>query len=153
MTQQSKPIPMQAKSATAVGSGVARSSRAAVTKLAATAVPEDVLDLLRQLVAEDQIGAARRLLIEADRRFPNDSKIQLARQVLAEGEPSPNTFVQPTVSAEIEWLRQPPQEARGKWIALIGSELVGMADTAEELMAALRSEHFEQLPVVQYIAA
>ena len=120
--------------------------------LSTMASPEEILKRVRQLITDEQINAARQLVADALRRFPDHAEIQLARGVLAEGEPSPNPFVQPTASAEIEWLKDPPREARGKWIALIGSKLVGMADSAEELMASLRSRKLEQLPVVQYVA-
>lgn len=113
---------------------------------------EGVLELLRQLIAKDQVTAARRLLDDAGRRFPDDAGIRLARRVLAEGTATSSPFVQPTATAEVEWLNEPPEEVRGKWVALIGSQLLGMADSADELMASLRSKNLQQLPVVQYIA-
>ncbi len=146
------PPPMLAKSRGS-GPGTTRAEgRAEAPLLPTKAAPEDVFDLLRDLIADDRVGTARRLLAEAVRRFPDHARIKLAQRVLAEGKASPNPFAQPTASAEIEWLREPPEEARGKWVALIGSELVGMADSAADLMAFLRSKHLDQLPVVQYIA-
>ena len=153
MTHKKTSSPMQAQPASAAASRVARSSRTArKLRLPSGATPEEFLELLRRLIADDQIGEARRQLVEAVRRFPGNPEIRLAQRVLGEGETSPNPFVQSTAGAEIEWLREPPPEARGKWIALIGSQLVGMADSADELMSSLRSERFEQLPVVQYVA-
>ncbi|MCP4660388.1 MAG: hypothetical protein GY856_33725, partial [bacterium] len=96
--------------------------------------PEDVLERLRQLVAEDQLTAVRQLTVEAAHRFPDHEKIQLARRVFSEAEAAPNPFVQPTTTAEIEWLNNPPEETRGKWVALVGSELVGLAETFENLV-------------------
>ncbi len=116
------------------------------------ACPEDVFGLLRVLIESDQIGQARRLILEAVRRFPGDDKIRLAKHILNDGKATPNPYVQPTATAEIEWLRNPPAEARGKWVALIGSELVGMADSAEELRQALEARKFDQYPVVQHLA-
>lgn len=147
------PPPMQALPAeAAVSRASGRTTAARPRRLPTDARPEDVLELVRRYVGKDQIGKARQLLAKAARRFPDHPQIRSANRVLAEARATPNPFVQATASAEIEWLREPPVETRGKWVALIGSKLVGMADSAEELMEALRPKRFEQLPVVQYIA-
>ena len=152
MAYQNNPL-THAKSSDAASSGVRQRLTTTEELLERAGVtPDRVLDLLREVIEADRIGTARRLLADAPRRFPDDPKIRTARRVFAESEATPNLFVQPTAGAEIEWLRQPPDDARGKWVALIGSKLVGIADSAEELFASLRSERFEQFPVVQYIA-
>ncbi len=115
--------------------------------------PEDVLERLRQLVAEDRLIAVRQLSVEAAHWFPEHGKIQLARRVFSEAEATPNPFVQPTTAAEIEWLNNPPEETRGKWVALVGSELVGLAETLEDLVKKIAGKNLQQLPVVQQIAA
>ena len=108
--------------------------------------------LLRSLIEKDQITQARTLALEAARRFPDDDKIRLAKRILAGGKAAPNPYAQPTATAEIEWLKNPPEETRGKWVALIGSALVGMADSAEELRQSLKTKKFDQFPLVQYVA-
>lgn len=93
------------------------------------------------------------MLAEAGRRFPDHVRLQLAKRVLAESNSASSPFTQPTDGAEIEWLKDPPEEARGKWVALIGGELVGLADSAAELKTVLEARRYEQLPVVQFVAA
>ncbi len=114
--------------------------------------PEDVFALLRSLIETDQINRARRLTREAAERFPGNDKIRLAKRILADAKATPNRYAQPTATAEIEWLANPPEEARGKWVALIGSDLVGTADSADELRRSLRGRSFEHYPVVQHLA-
>lgn len=116
------------------------------------AEPEDVFELLRQLIADGQVRTAREVLAEARRRFPGHAKVRLAQRVFAEGKPTPNPFAQPTAAAEIEWLRDPPAEYRGRWVALVGGDVVGVADSAQELMRSLRSKNLTQVPVVQHLA-
>ena len=115
--------------------------------------PEAVLERLRQLVAEGQLTAVRQLAVDAARRFPDHDEIQLARRIFSEAEATPNPFVQPTTAAEIEWLNDPPEETRGKWVALVGSELVGLAETLADLVKQLEEKDLQQLPLVQQIAA
>ncbi len=134
-----------------------KSSRAAAPGGSAKALlpskarPEDVFARLRCLIEEDQISRARKLTIEAARRFPDHEEIRLAKRILADGRATPNPYAQPTATAEIQWLEDPPEEARGKWVALIG-DLVGVADSVEELKQSLDSRKFEQFPLVQYVA-
>ncbi len=114
--------------------------------------PEGVFERLRQLLEEGQIGEARRLTAEAVHRFPQHPRIRLAKRVLNDGRATANPWIQDTAAAEIAWLDDPPAVARGKWVALIGGELVGMADSAEELVDSLAAKNLSQLPVVQYVA-
>lgn len=131
----------------------ASSSSSGRDLLPSKARPEDVFVLLRSLIERDQIAQARKLTLEAVRRFPGDDKIRLAKQILAVGKATPNPYVQPTATAEIEWLKNPPEEARGKWVALVGSQLVGMADSVDELRQSLKSKKLDRYPLVQYVAA
>ncbi len=46
---------------------------------------------------------------------------------------------EPSRERELKWLRQPPESARGKWVALLGGELIGAPETLVELEESLRS--------------
>lgn len=116
------------------------------------AQPGDFFKLLRNLIEADQIHQARRLIHEAVRRFPSDREVRRAKTILVDGKAKPNPYSQPTATAEIQWLANPPEEARGKWVALIGREVVGMADSVEELRESLSTQTFDQFPVVQHLA-
>ncbi len=132
---------------------IARSAEAVTSSLPPRSLrPQEVLDRLRVLIEDGQIGAARRLTEEAAGRFPNYRAIRLARRILAPGTATSNPFVQATAAAESEWLDNPPDEARGKWVALIGSELVAMADSVEDLMESLKSRNPQKLPLVHRLA-
>ncbi len=153
MTQTHRAEPRLAKSAdsSALAQGT-WSSRRERTLLSRSARPEEVFDRLRQLIEEGRITEARRLTVEAARRFPDHPRVRLAKRVLNDGKATSNPWVQPTATAEIAWLDDPPDEARGKWVALIGGELVGIADSAKKLVESLALKDHRQLPVVQYIA-
>ena len=151
MSRTSPPPPMLAKQPEPSGSGPsAADSRD--RPLARKTSPEDVFVRLRQLIADGRIGVARRLIAEALCRFPDHHRIRLAERVLNGGEATPDPYVQPTAAAESAWLDNPPDDARGKWVALIGSELVGMADSVDELMQALASKKLDMIPLVHHLA-
>lgn len=174
MSRSQKPIPIQVQSAEAANSeptayralprlGESGAEAKAAPRLQGTtmAVEDHALDLgpgavlgrLREFVEAGQLNAARRLTEEASRRFPDHDEIQRARHILRAAEATPNPFAQPTTAAEIEWLDNPPAEARGNWVALVGSELVGMAETLAELMNQLKTKNLQRLPLVQRLAS
>ncbi len=145
------PPPMQAKQAETSGSGISLpKSQARI--LSPKARSEDVFERLAQLIADGRIGAARRLIAEAVCCFPNHDRIRLAERVLNGGKATPDPYAQPTAAAESEWLDNPPDDARGKWVALIGSELVGIADSADALMQSLATKKLKRIPLVHHLA-
>jgi hypothetical protein len=103
-----------------------------------------LLARIRDLVTDDFLGA-RELAIEAAECFPEHIGLRKARRVLAEG----GSAVVPghrdvNRDAEFRWLRDPPEWARGKWVALAGATVVASADTLDEVV---RIVHSRQLPV------
>ena len=146
------PESMQAKAGPA-GSSAATKPSGRKTSPRSDPRPEDVFARLHRLIAAGKVGAARRLVVEAARRFPRHPRIRLAKRILSDGKATANPWSQETAAAEIAWLDDPPAEARGKWVALIGAELIGMADSAEALVESLAGKKLNQLPVVQYVAS
>ena len=114
--------------------------------------PEEVLGRLRQLIEAGNVTGARRLTEEAHRRFPDHPKIALAQRPLAPPRVRSTELAQATVEAERKWLANPPAEALGKWVALVGAKVVAMADSIDELAAIVRASNLEQIPVVQHLA-
>ncbi|MCP4654325.1 MAG: hypothetical protein GY856_02785 [bacterium] len=96
---------------------------------------------------------ACRLTAEAARRFPEHAEIRKANRILNEWNVTSSPQVEPSTSEEIEWVKNPPVDVHGKWVALIGSQLVGIADTATELMELIRSRNLPQKPLVHHFAS
>lgn len=113
--------------------------------------PDAILDRIRWLIT-DHFLEARRLAIESTARFPEHAGIQKAKRILAEGTATVGTGgAVPSRRAEFAWLRNPPEAVRGKWVALVGGEMVGAADSLVELEASLRPQTFARTPLVHRI--
>ncbi len=105
------------------------------------------------LLRDDLYLPARSLAAEALKRFPDHDRVRWAwnifeqrgRARVGKGGPEPGR------EEEFEWLRNPPQWARGKWVALVGSEVVASADTLAEVAASLRGQHFPRRPLAHRI--
>ncbi len=117
--------------------------------------PDSAVDTILRLLGEERYRTARRLAAETIERFPDHPRVRNAWAIfdhrgkarVAPGAPEPST------AEEFEWLSNPPDWARGKWVALIGRQAVATADTLAELTAILRSKKLPQRPLVHRIDA
>ena len=115
--------PMWARGAQGAGSSrpVARSASGE------SAVAEAAVHRIREVLADGFYTRARDLAREAAERFPEHDEVQKlwwsfdprGKSRIASG------GAQPSRHEEFEWLRCPPEWARGKWVALIGSSVGG----------------------------
>ncbi len=113
---------------------------------------EAVLEKIRSLVADGQMKGACTVAVDGALRFPEHPQIQAAKRILAsDGKPILKPGNERTTTAEFDWLRSPPDWARGKWVALLGKEAVASADTLVELAEILKPMSLPQKPLVHRI--
>lgn len=100
--------------------------------------------MARQLLARDQILAARKLVdaIPSD-RFPES--LRRLRVVLAEPVVRRRLPARAKRSGDIDWLRRNARSYSGKWVALADGELIA----ADESLAALRRRLRELAPKIK----
>ncbi len=110
-----------------------------------------MLTEIRKQIGAGQITAARRLAEEAARRHPRNPEILNIHSILNEGRSYTRPATGRNLREEYEWLRNPPEEHRGKWVALIGREVAGCAATLKELLAGLPAD-LEKTPLTVRIA-
>lgn len=100
--------------------------------------PESVLEEMRTLLRVGDVQGARELVAAAVRRWPECVELQTAERVLAKGKASSIPGKRgPDRGGEFKWLKNPPERYRGQWVALLGSAVVGSANTLKELLASL----------------
>ncbi len=140
--------PMLTKAA--VGTSSVTRSRAA-GKAMRVASPEGLLVEIRDLIASGDVRAARRLTAEAAKRYPNDAELVNAHRILNTGRSYTRTGAGRNTREEFEWLQDPPERYRGKWVALVGRDVVGAAKTLKELLAAIPA-NLEKTPLTVQVA-
>lgn len=103
--------------------------------------PEAILDEIRSLISTGNVLAARELTTEAVANFPEDAELRNAKRILCDGKSyTVPGKPEPSRRPEFEWLRDPPECYRGKWVALVGREVVASGDTLKEVLASLPSD-------------
>lgn len=113
---------------------------------------EVLLSKIRQQLRTGEIRTAKRLASEAAEQHPKHAEILDIHRILNEG----RSFAKPgtgrDMRLEYRWLRDPPAEYRGKWIALIGDAVVGSAATLQKLQESLPPD-LDQTPLAVQIPA
>lgn len=114
--------------------------------------PDAVLAFIREHIREGRIVQARETAAEGLRLFPDHAALANADRILAVGKATPSRGTEPSTDEEFEWLRDPPAWAHGKWVALVGSKAVAVADTLAEVMDTIRASDLPKKPLVHHIA-
>lgn len=115
--------------------------------------PDKVAEQILARLGQGLYLPARDLAREAAARFPSHARLQKlwwsfdnrGKSWVASGGPEPGR------AREFEWLRHPPEWARGKWVALVDSEAVAVGDTLREVAESVRSQNLSRRPLVHRV--
>ena len=84
--------------------------------------------------------------------FPEHEGLRSAHRVLnSPTGPAGTAPAEPVTDQELDWLRDPPESVRGKWVALSGSELVAVAEKLMDLVKVLRLRKLNQRALVHRV--
>lgn len=109
----------------------------------------DIQEQIRSLLREGQIFEARELLESAGDHVPADSTL---RKALAPARViGRSSFKDVDRSSEFHWLKTKSEPYQGKWVALVGENLVASSDTLQELRAQLAKLRLEQRPLIHHL--
>lgn len=103
---------------------------------------------IRSLLAEGQIWEAQNLFNTSGDLLPADSKL---REVLSPPRIWKSDMRDVDRSPEFHWIRTCGDEYQGKWVALVGENLVASSDTLKELLKEIRSRRFERRPLIHHL--
>lgn len=114
--------------------------------------PQEIVEAVGELLSIGRLTLARRLVERALERSPDHAELNRLNRFLDLSEAKPNPTVEPSTEDEIAWLSDPPDSARGRWVALVGRQVVAMTDSIRELKVALRSLDLNQKPLIHRVA-
>ncbi len=151
MSDHHTPKPMLASPAAAVATG-ARSSRV-TARPPSREDPDALMDRVLEMLGENYHHGARRLCRKALDLYPEHPRVRGVWSIFDNRDKA--TVVpgsdEPSTVEELEWLENPPEWAHGKWVALLGSEIVASAETLAEVVEILRSKSLPRQPLIHRI--
>ncbi len=123
----------------------------AKTTLPADAYPDVLVGKILSLMSEERFQSARRLALEAADCFPDHRKLGIARKIFDHRQKATRLpGNEPDRTEEFAWLNHPPDSVRGKWVVLVGSEMIGASADLEELADSIRSMNLPKAALVHY---
>lgn len=144
--------PLLAKAATSVSGSSGKLRTDVEPSLPPGADPDKAVETILALLSEDRYRAAERLAAEAVARFPDHRRVANAWRIFRpRGKAVRRPATEPSRREEMAWLRNPPSSARGKWVALIGSEMIASANTLPELAESVRSRDLPKPALVHRV--
>ncbi len=107
---------------------------------------------IRALLDQQQLQKARRTAALAAEDHPDHPWLVQANRVL-----NPKRMVARPAKGrgrarEFAWLRQNAEAHRGRWVALLGDDLIASTETFQEVQRALRERELDGPPLVHYLA-
>jgi hypothetical protein len=108
-------------------------------------------DRIRELILEDRIADARRLLKEGLEANPRDPHLNRLQGLLELPKTTKVEKRDVDRTEEFQWLARYGREYEGRWVAVQGKELVADAASLRELRRALRNREFEIPPLIHRI--
>lgn len=95
--------------------------------------------LIRGMLDRDQVAAARALLSVALAELPSAPELLRAAVVLALPKSARRSVRDPERTSEYSWLTSHASAYRGKWVAVVGGELIASAASLKELLQSVKS--------------
>ncbi len=136
---------------TARSSGISTSTTVGSVKASSKARADAALEEIRTHLGEGRFRTAQRLAKVAVVRFPDHPGLRIMNRGLNERQVRTRPATGQGRAEELEWLRNPPESVRGKWVALVGNEVVAAADALAEVMESLKSMTLPKTPLVHRV--
>lgn len=109
------------------------------------------LSIARRLLGQERIREARMRLREAEKRYPEDEAIRELLRSISPGRTTRQPVTSPSRSREFEWIRTNQPRYKGKWVALLGSDLLGHGRTLAEVLDSLTDDSSGRKPLIHRI--
>jgi len=108
---------------------------------------------IRELVEQDYVGAARKLLAEALEKGEQDEELLKWKKVLspAVSRISENTELDSDPMPDVHWIRQNWRDYRGQWVALLGGELLASSPSLDVVFSHLERKPPNRRILLHYI--
>jgi hypothetical protein len=113
--------------------------------------PAAVAEQVRHWLGEGQLQAARQLLAGALKAYPADAELLSLQHAIAPGrvERTPGRY--PNRQAELDWIARNRSRYQGKWVALVGEQVVAIEDDARVLLDKLKQQSLSETPLVHHL--
>jgi len=114
--------------------------------------PTPAVDLnrIRALLSEGLLHDAH-TVTRALRRFPNNEALYALSKLTAPSKAIRSAVQFPRREEELRWIDEHREQYEGRWVALLGNELIASAGTMKQLLDAVAAKNIEGSPLIHKV--
>lgn len=109
------------------------------------------LERIRTLLSKGLLRDARSSISEALKKFPRDESLYALAGLAAPRKATRIAVRFPRRDQEFGWLDEHREGYKGKWVALLGNDLIASADTMKQVLDAVAQKNIEGAPLVHKV--
>ena len=113
--------------------------------------PAGDLNRIRTLLSEGLLRDAHTVVTEALRRFPNNEALYALSKLTAPSKAIRSAVRFPRRVEELRWIDEHREQYKGRWVALLGNELIASAGTMKQLLDAVATKNIEGSPLIHKV--
>lgn len=119
-------------------------------QLGLTSGPTVELAYAKQLLEHEHITSARMVLERAIGRYPQDERLRRLYHTIAPGRVVRRDIHYRDRVMEAAWIQAHRAQYRGKWVALLGEQVLGIADNLQTVLRCVRKHHLDEPPLIHH---
>ena len=108
------------------------------------------LEYAKYLLEQEQITIARVVLERAIKRYPQEGRLQDLYRVIIPGRVERRTVNYRHQKVEAAWIKTHRTQYHGKWVALLGKQVLGVGDDLHTVLNLLRDYHLDESPLIHH---
>lgn len=111
----------------------------------------EALDRARSFLTQGQLTEARQFLEDAVRDFPADESLRALAKIVSRNKATPLPIKFPRRDQDFRWLKANREQYKGKWVALLGGDLLAVGGSMKEVLSAIRAQQIQGAPLVHKV--
>ncbi len=112
--------------------------------------PTVELAYAKKLLEHEQVATARALLERAVSRYPQDERLRNLYRAIAPGRVVRQDVHYRDQAIEAAWIQTHRIQYRGKWVALLGEQVLGIGDDLQTILGCIREHHLDDPPLIHH---
>ena len=118
-----------------------------------TAEPGSAFELMyvKYLLGEGRVTMAREMLQRILQQYPADEKLLHLYNAIAPGKVVRTNMHYSDRTLEMDWIRVNSSVYRGKWIALLGANVIGIGDDLKSVLRMVQEQQPHATPLIHHL--
>lgn len=111
----------------------------------------EVIERVKDLLGYGRLKAALQLLEQALQKYPTNERLLKLHWAVSPGKVERVDVRYSSRDEEVAWIKANQAKYQGKWVVLLGSRVLGMADDLKTAMRMAEEQQYEGTPLIHLL--